>query len=140
MLVGGETLKAPGRSPHAGQHPFAQPPSGGGQDDVLHAPVFRARLAGDESPRLESVNEAGDVRVVAREERGELGHRQGRIQLKQGSGLRRVKVKRGGGDEKSPPMLSKEGAEQFPDLSRRLHRADVHRRLHANHSIEIIDC
>ena len=57
LLVRGETLKAPGGSPDAGEHPFAQLPSGRGQDDMLHAPVFGARLAGDESPRLESVDE-----------------------------------------------------------------------------------
>ena len=61
LLVRGETLKATGRSPDAGKHPFAQPPSRCRQDDVLHAPVLGARLAGDESPRLEPVNEAGYV-------------------------------------------------------------------------------
>ena len=81
LLVRGETLKARGRSPNAGQHPFAQPPSGCSQDDMFHAPVMRARLAGDESPRLEPVDEPGDVRVVARKERSELGHRQRRVQL-----------------------------------------------------------
>ncbi len=140
LLVRGETLKAPGRSPHAGQHPFAQPPSGGRQDDVLHPPVLGARLAGDESPRLEPVDESGDVRVIAREKRGELGHRQRRIQLKKRSRLRRVKVKRGGGDEKSASVLSIQNAKQSPDLSRRLHRAGVHGRLHSCHSIEILDC
>jgi hypothetical protein len=131
LLVGGETLKAVGRSRDARQHPFAQPPSGGSEDDVLHPPVLGARLASDESSRLEPVNEPGDVRVIAREERSELGHRQRRIQLKKSSRLRRVKVKRGGSDEKSAPVLSKEDAKQSPDLSRRLHRGGVHGRLHA---------
>ena len=107
---------------------------------MLHAPVLGARLAGDESPRLEPVNETGDVRVVAREERGELGHRQRRTQLKQSSRLRRMKVERSGGDEKPSPVLSKEDAEQSPDLSRRFHRADVHGRVHDYHSIESLNC
>ena len=81
----------------------------------------------------------GDVRVVAREERGELGHRQRRVQLKKSSRLRRVEVKLSGGDEKPPPVLSKESAKQSPDLSRRFDLADVHRGLHARHSIEILD-
>ena len=132
LLVGGETLKTAGRSRHAGQHPVAQPPSGGSQDDMLDAPVLGAWLAGDESPRLESVNEPGDVGVVARKERREFGHRQRRIQLKKSSRLRRVKVKRGGGDEKSAPVLSTEDAEQFPDRSLRFRRVDVHDHLHAH--------
>jgi hypothetical protein len=139
LLVRRETLKAPGRSPDAGQHPFAQPTSGRSQDDMLHAPVLAARLAGDESPRLEPVNEPGDVRVVAREERGELGHRQRRVQLKKSSRLRRVEVKLNGGDEKPAPVLSKENAKQSPDLSRRFHLPDFHGRLHARHSIESLD-
>ena len=130
-LVRGQTLKAAGRLRHAGQHPVAQPPSGGSQDDMLHAPVLGACLAGDEPPRLESVNQPGDVGVVAREEPREFGHRQRRIQLKKSSRLRRVKIKRGGGDEKSAPVLSKEDAEQFPDRSRRFQLADVRGRLHA---------
>lgn len=131
LLVGRETVKASGRSRDAGQHPFAQPTSGCGQDDVLHAAVLAARLAGDESPRFEPVNEPGDVRVVAREERGELGHRQRRVQLKKRSRLGRVEVKLSGGDEKPAPVLSKESAKQFPDLSRRFNLTDVHGRLHS---------
>jgi hypothetical protein len=138
-LVRGETLKAPARAPDPGQHPFAQAPSGCSQDDMLHAPVFGARLAGHESSRLEPVYEPGDVRVVAGEERGELVHRQRRAQLKKSSRLCRVEVKLSGGDEKPAPVLSKESAKQFPDLSRRLHLADVHGRLHAHHSIESLD-
>ncbi len=139
MLVGGETLEAPGRSPDASQHPFAQPASRRGQDNMLHAPVVGARLAGDESPRLEPIDEPGDVRIVARQERGELGHRQRRVELEQSSRLRRMEVELSGGDEKPPPVLSKESAKQFPDLGRRLHLAGVRDRLHALHSIETID-
>jgi len=139
LLVRGETLKAPGGSPDTGQHPLAQPPPGCSQDDMLDAPVLGARLAGDESPRLEPVNEPGDIRVVAREEHGELSHRQRRVQLKKSSRLGRVKVKLCSGDEKPAPVLSKESAKQFPDLSRRLRLADFRGRLHARHSIESLD-
>jgi hypothetical protein len=139
LLVRGETLKAAGRLPDTGQHPFAQPPAGCGKDDMLDAPVLGARLAGDEPPRLEPVNEPGDVGVVAGEERGELGHRHRRVQLKKSSRLRRVEVKLSGGDEKPAPVLSKESAKQFPDLSRRLHLADGRGRLHPRDSIESLD-
>lgn len=139
LLVRGETLKAAGRLSDAGEHPFAQPPSGGSKDDMFDAPVLGARLAGDESARLESVNEPGDVGVVARKDRGELGHRHRRVQLKKSSRLRGVEVKLSGGDEKPAPVLSKENAKQSPDLSRRFHLADVHGRLHPRHSIESLD-
>lgn len=139
LLVRGETFKAPGRSPDAGQHPFAQPPSGCGQYEMLHASVLGAGLAGDESPRLEPVDEPGDVGVVAREERGELGHRQRRLELKESSRLRRVEVKLSGGDEKPAPVLSKEGAKESPDLSWRFHLAYIDGRSHARYSIESID-
>jgi hypothetical protein len=139
LLVSREALEARSRSPDAGQQAFAQPPSGFGQHDMLDAPVLGARAAGDESPRLEPVDEPGDVGVVAREERGELGHRQRRPQLKQSSRLRRVEVKLSGGDEKSSPVLSKECAEQLPDLGEWFHLAHLDGRLHLPHSIEIID-
>ena len=139
LLVSRETLEARSRSPDAGQHAFAQPSSGFGQDDMLDAPVLGARSAGDEAPRLEPVDEPGDVGVVAREERGELGHRQRRLQLKQSSRLRGVEVKLSGGDEKSSPVLSKECAEQPPDLGEWFHLAHLHGRLHIANSIEVID-
>jgi hypothetical protein len=130
LLVRGEPLKTPGRSPDAGQHPFAQPTTGCSQYEMLHASVLGARLAGHESPRLEPVDEPGDVRVVACEERGELGHRQRRFELKKSSRLRRVEVKLSGGDEKPAPVLSKESAKQSPDLSLRFNLAYIDGRLH----------
>ncbi len=139
LLVRRETLEARGRSPDAGQHAVAQPTSGFGQDDMLDAPVLGARAAGDESPPLEPVDEAGDVGVVAREERGELGHRQRRLQLKQSSRLRRVEVMLSGGDEKSSPVLSKECAEQSPRLGEWFHLAHLHGHRHLSNSIEILD-
>lgn len=131
LFVGGETLKASSRPCDARQHPFAQPPSRRRQDDMLHAPVVGARPAGDESSPLEPVDEPGDVRVVARKKRGELGHRQRRVELKQSSRLRRVEVKLGGGDEKPAPVLSKESAKQSPHLGGRSHLAGVRDRLHS---------
>ncbi len=86
---------------------------------MLYAPVVGARLARDEPPGLEPVDEPGDVRVVAGQKVGKFVHRQWRAQLQQRSRLGRVQIKLGGSDEKSPSLVSKQGAEQRPRFSPR---------------------
>lgn len=98
------------------QQPVVLPSSSFCQDDVFDATVVGAGMPGDESSSLEPVDEAGDIRVVARQKRGEFVHRQRRGQLQEGSRLGWVQVKLGGRDEKSPPLLSKESAHQCPNL------------------------
>jgi len=85
-------------------------PSRSGQDNVLDPTVVRAWLACDESPDLEPIDQTGDVRVVAGQSRGELVHRQSRVQLQEGARLGGVQVELGGRRQKSPPLLGKQSA------------------------------
>jgi len=106
-----EALEPPRRASDHIQQPIVKPLASFCQDDVLDAAVVGARLSCDESSCLESVDEAGDIRVVAGQERGEFVHRQRRGQLQERSRLRGVQVKLGGRDQKSPPLLSLESAQ-----------------------------
>ncbi len=106
LFSAGEPLESTRRSAHAFQQLAAQPAASSCECDSLDAPVVWIRVAGDQSPRLEPVDESGDVRVIARQDRREFGHGQRRGELQQSPCLRRMQVQLGGCDEKAPTLLS----------------------------------
>src|SRR5439155_3431791 len=76
LLLGREALERLGRLLHARLDAAAQVLAGLGDDEHLHAAVVGGRPPLDEPARLEAVDDAGDVRVVAGKRLGELAHRQ----------------------------------------------------------------
>lgn len=74
LLGGIQTREPGGRLSYALQELLAQASTRRGQHDVLDAAVLGAGLAGHQAARLQTIDEASHVRVVAREHRGELVH------------------------------------------------------------------
>lgn len=116
LLARAQTLEALARSSDLVEQPLAQPPPACREDDVLDPAVVGAELASHEPARLEAVDEAGHVRVVAAEEAREVAHGKRGLELEEGAGLRRMKVELGGSPEKAPALLGKERPQKQPNL------------------------
>ena len=63
-----------------------------GEDEQLHAPVLLVGAAADQAPLLEPVGDAGQVRAVAGEGRGDFAHRPRPVQRLQCHQLRGKEV------------------------------------------------
>ena len=88
------------------------------QHDVLDAPVLLAGAPRHEVSRLEAVDDAGHVRVVAGEAGGDLVHGQPflAVELHQRACLRGVQVELGSRLEEASPLGEQKLAQQLPRL------------------------
>ena len=100
------------------QQPVAEPRAERRQHHVLDPPVLLIGLACDQAPRLEPVDDARHVRVVARELRRQLMHRARlrRIHVHERGSLARVEVELGSSVQKPPALLRKQLAQSRPRL------------------------
>jgi hypothetical protein len=87
LVVLGERGDRSGRFAHELVDVRAQLDAGRGECEHLDAPIPAGALPLDQSPTLEPVGDAGDIRGVADEELGEGAHRQRALGVEQPKGV-----------------------------------------------------